>query len=282
MNRSMAMCVALAEHVWNNAFAGGAHQRDAALQSLESTAGIDLGTALRLTMLGEWWGLGMPRVVVSHRLAASFVFTSIAPVDVPDVIAPWSVFMLDVPTRMARDGAGREVASLIAFDLQEGDLRTVGGFVVPENPDHPCSELRVADSVTQLTAQQTESESWRTALSRFLAGTIAELGDHRAACEAARGTVKRDGRGAPQTRTMVLSRAVAVDCREAVSQALGGAEPTRRQGHSQSVQSLVRGHWKRQACGAGLSERRWKHIEPYWRGPDDAPIAVRPHIMKDQ
>ncbi len=29
----------------------------------------------------------------------------------------------------------------------------------------------------------------------------------------------------------------------------------------------------------GQTERRFMHIEPYWRGREDAPIAVRPHIL---
>jgi hypothetical protein len=44
-----------------------------------------------------------------------------------------------------------------------------------------------------------------------------------------------------------------------------------------SVQCLVRGHWKRQPCGHELQDRKWIQIEPYWRGPEDAPIAVRSH-----
>lgn len=282
MNRSAAVSVAIGERVWIDFFAGGSADVGEVCRRLESERGMDTGTSFRLTLFGGWWGLGLPRVVVSHRLAASFVFTSIAPIDVPDVVAPWPIFMLDVPTRMARDGRGHEVSSLLAFDLTEGDMRTVGAFVMPENPDHECHELRVADSVTQLTSAQDDSEPWRTALARYLAGTIAELGDHREACESARGEVKRDGRGAPQTRTMLLSREVAVDCRDAVAKAMAGIEPTRRVGTSPTVQSLVRGHWKKQAFGKNLSERRWKHIEPYWRGPDDAPIAVRPHVLKEQ
>jgi hypothetical protein len=51
-------------------------------------------------------------------------------------------------------------------------------------------------------------------------------------------------------------------------------------GGLQSVQYVVRGHWKNQAHGSGRAERKFIHIEPYWRGPEDAPIAVRPHILK--
>ncbi len=31
---------------------------------------------------------------------------------------------------------------------------------------------------------------------------------------------------------------------------------------------IVRGHWRNQACGVGMSERRVMWIQPYWKGPD--------------
>jgi len=51
-------------------------------------------------------------------------------------------------------------------------------------------------------------------------------------------------------------------------------------GKSPTVQCVVAGHWKMQPCGPGGSERKRIFIEPYWRGPEDAPIAIRPHVLK--
>lgn len=44
-----------------------------------------------------------------------------------------------------------------------------------------------------------------------------------------------------------------------------------------AIQRLVRGHHKRQVVGIGRSGRRVIWIEPYWRGPEDAPILTRPY-----
>lgn len=41
--------------------------------------------------------------------------------------------------------------------------------------------------------------------------------------------------------------------------------------------SASRGHHKRQAHGTGGLLRKWIHVEPYWRGGEDAPIAVKTH-----
>ena len=40
-------------------------------------------------------------------------------------------------------------------------------------------------------------------------------------------------------------------------------------------QSMVAGHWKQVVCGHRGQSRREQWIQPYWRGPEDAPIAVR-------
>lgn len=35
---------------------------------------------------------------------------------------------------------------------------------------------------------------------------------------------------------------------------------------------IVRGHWRNQACGAGMQDRRMIYIAPYVKGPDGAPL----------
>jgi hypothetical protein len=73
-----------------------------------------------------------------------------------------------------------------------------------------------------------------------------------------------------------LLREVKIDCRAAIASYIAGQRRA-----SPSVQTLVRGHFKRAAHGPGRTERRWVQVEPYWRGPEDAPIALRPHRLPD-
>lgn len=75
----------------------------------------------------------------------------------------------------------------------------------------------------------------------------------------------------PPHRVIIVGRPIDIDVREAArSDAASGAHK------SPSVQTLVRGHIKRQVVGAGRSGRKVIWIEPYWRGPKDAPILARP------
>jgi len=46
-----------------------------------------------------------------------------------------------------------------------------------------------------------------------------------------------------------------------------------------NVQVLVSGHHKMQPHGPGNSLRKLIWREPFWRGPEDAPIAIRPHKL---
>lgn len=43
---------------------------------------------------------------------------------------------------------------------------------------------------------------------------------------------------------------------------------------------MVRGHWRNQACGKGLSDRRMKWIYPYIKGPEDAEAWSRVYEVK--
>lgn len=94
-----------------------------------------------------------------------------------------------------------------------------------------------------------------------------EREEHRA--KRASGPNKRDRRGPPRAWVFQFCRGVKCDVRAAVTDYCRGG------GSSPSVQTLVRGHWKNQVCGQARTGRKRIHVEPYWRGPEDAPIAVR-------
>ena len=93
---------------------------------------------------------------------------------------------------------------------------------------------------------------------------------------AASGGNKREKGALPKSWNLELRRDVKVDVRKWVRDyvASGGKSP--------SVQTLVRGHPKRQPYGPrALGLRKWIHIEAFWRGPENAPVVVRGHAMAE-
>lgn len=79
-------------------------------------------------------------------------------------------------------------------------------------------------------------------------------------------------RGPPAHRTILIGRPLAIDVRSAVR-----ADAVSGERSAPSVQTLVRGHLKRQVVGIGRKGRKVVWVEPYWRGPENAPILARPH-----
>jgi len=75
----------------------------------------------------------------------------------------------------------------------------------------------------------------------------------------------------PVSRVYVIGKPVKVDFRMAIREYLKGTL------RSLSVQSLVAGHHKSQPYGPQASLRKWIFVQPYWRGPEEGPVLVRPH-----
>lgn len=55
----------------------------------------------------------------------------------------------------------------------------------------------------------------------------------------------------------------------------GEEERATRAGAAQTKRILVRGHWRSVAHGPKQSLRRWQHIEPYYRGPEEGEKAEK-------
>jgi len=142
------------------------------------------------------------------------------------------------------------------------------GFLSPRDADRPVQGV----------ARESGAK-----LRRFQLCCVLEMMSPRHSSGVAR--IRRRGakkkRGLPKSHTYQISRDVSVDLRERVRQDLGLCSSNKKSsGERPRVQSLVRGHWKRQRYGKGNKLVKYIHIEPYWKGPEDAPIAVRSHILK--
>lgn len=278
---SCELAVALGKSVWGKTLAKGLSVAQTIDAIANGTHGFPqrsddvLGTSpLWMACFALWYDLGLPRVVLGHKHAASLMCTTMHASDVPELVAPWSAFMLDVPGGLIQNLDGAAIDRVLVVDIEDGEReRTACAFVIPSRADVPVTTLLPSDSISELTGENSSGAPYEQLSARLIVGAVAELSSHRPAAESSpRCQRKTDPRGNPVTRTFELRRDVRVDCRPAVASYLTGSRGT-----APTVQVLVRGHWKRQRFGVGRANSEWRQIEPYWRGPEDAPIALRAH-----
>lgn len=82
----------------------------------------------------------------------------------------------------------------------------------------------------------------------------------------------------PEHRVVFVGAPLKIDCRPSITDYIEHGS-SKRKGAPPQVQTLVRGHFRRQVCGVGRRDRKTIWIEPFWRGPEDAPILTRPKAV---
>ncbi|MFO0678510.1 MAG: hypothetical protein U0169_18375 [Polyangiaceae bacterium] len=244
----------------------------------------------------RWAGAGFPQVTLGHKLAASLCSTKIDPETANAARHPWPAYRILVPSGLVDvadplvDGGVMPVDYLDVFDAGKFTHVTASSrssdftfFVAHGTLAKGLVEDRTSPEIlTPLhdTGARLEDAHERAlgSLWRLMVGVALEMSDPaRVKAPKSSSAPADDARSGsePAIATYVLGRTVMIDCRDALRAYLRGM---RRD--APAVQSLVRGHWKRQAFGAKGADRRWIHVEPYWRGPEDAPIALRRHEVR--
>ena len=260
-----------------------------------------------------WARCGFPQVVPSEKLAASLMSTRVPRICVPHLEMPWDTWVVRLaPGQLwfrghgvVEEGSDFSVAreDMAASEIWVFNDWVPGRYAVNGSGDAPHPGAGGKTVYVSLSGS-TWAGGWRSvtewdelaedvpesavdedsrgglealcAAGRLVLGCVAELNGSgvtrgRTGSDSA---PRREKRGIPKAWTFELRRDVNVDCREWVRTATRSHDKSERR--LPSVQTLVRGHWKPK-----LSERlgRLVHVEPYWRGPEDAPIAVRSHVL---
>jgi hypothetical protein len=232
-----------------------------------------------------WLESAFPVVEVGHKLAASLMCTVLPQSCAEDLTPPWRCFSIHVPDGLlpdttdvlmlfAREGTSLQFWSLGTRGLQMSSYPSVAAMIseLGDDPtDWDWNGSFLDDDDRKRACRQT------LLVMRLCIGVLVEMQHPDLQRQHAQGPRHRDGigrHGEPASWVFRPTRAVKVDVRDAVRSFASG------QRHGKlSLQHLVRGHHKRQACGPSGSERKWIHIEPYWRGDEDAPIAQRQHVL---
>lgn len=271
-------------------------------------------TAASFGSAGVWCANGFPAIEMGHKTAAALMSTA-----APDELrVPWSCFLLYLPTgllQMPCDKGEHDYLSHVLMCYGARVSRFVGDAEIPDACQlrlvsvgglgfsvhssyselrHESPSLRMASAdadASALAFDDLEMESDRSRVShmkrllrcvvRFVANTCALMAEPTNVQRVGKGHAApafgvHSGAVAPIAKTQLfrIGRPVVVDCRDSVRDYIAGRRSALR-----SVRWLVRGHWTHQAHGPEHSLRRLQWIEPYWKGADDAPINVRPHIL---
>jgi hypothetical protein len=237
----------------------------------------------------EWHRLAWPTVTMGHRYAAALLSTA-APEW--EIRSPWSHFLIMVPDHLIelvnRDGESDSVGRVLVMS-SHGDRWTWLALaerceysMIGTTTDHMRRGEREvphpwAEPFGHLPTT-TQDERAVVLIDRLVLNACAVLtGDPSQVRPVGkrRPAGPHAGAAALGGGTYELRRDVRVDCRAAVRDYLLGARRT-----APAVRWIVRGHWRQQPHGADRALRRSQWIEPFWKGADDAPVAMRAHDLR--
>jgi len=241
----------------------------------------------------SWVSCSFPTVEVGHKLAASLASTVLSEELINQVASPWPCFMIRVPAGVLGVGECWEIIDTTYLGEKHAKVRTLtcvntggaSGCVAASGVHPSVSDLLTESNLLNNPGDVIPNldlprlERIYLLMNRIVCGVLVEMDSpekKRAISKGPKYASGLDRHGLPANWNFKLTRPVKVDVREAVRDYVDG---TRR--GKLSLQHLVRGHHKMQRCGQGGSERKWIHVEPYWRGPEDAPIALRSHTLGD-
>jgi|SRR5271157_81318 len=265
----------------------------------------DQASRTLLMSAGRWADQAFPQIVVGHKYAAALAATVVRdPHVIAHIMPPFKAFLIDVPPGLfpiaAYDAEMQplpgEFNSIIRILVRYGQIRIPDPSEIAWNlsifTDGYVNLWRIQDTAQLISEEvrQLGSNDERDVLpvgdvdsrsmllaARLVLNVCLAFSDPdnvkpmgRAKTSAGR---PKGSRIEPKLRVFQLGKPISVDVRQEIQDfAMHGSS------RAPSVQSLVRGHWK-PLLGARLGRPVW--IEPYWRGPEDAPILVRPKTFKE-
>lgn len=247
----------------------------------------------------RWYDQGLPTVQMGHKYAAALMASCVSPESVSEgVRAPWKAFVIEMPDRLLstlnpQSGKLEDITHVLVHRLVRSDGQKTWNHIAYTTGTvnlwkHGASTRDLVDEGVKDTQEwstysfglETDDRDQRVNLliSRLIVGVCLAMSSPTAAKKVGKGhrqdLRQREAGAEPMVRVFQLGKPLNLDCRPALSDYVEGHKTTKL-----SVQLLVRGHWKRQPYGPKASLRKWMWREPYWRGPEDAPILQRPHVM---
>lgn len=242
-----------------------------------------------------WYEHGMPVIELGHKLAASLLLTRVPDDVLKTVKLPFKSFRIVLPDGLLsfEEGAVKHIkvgdhvapddkdktrdpvmTTALAVRAERGGSYSIGADVytmlsttdVTADPEHPVLEADklklpmvarlIASVCLYMTGDRDEFPYKKMGKGHGWKGHAREPGP-------------------PTQRIYRLTREVKHNFKELVRDVCEGRST------KQTVQYVVTGHWRNQACGPKLAQHKRIFIEPYWKGPRDAPIAQRAHKLEE-
>lgn len=265
------------------------HEHEPVLADLLSR----LPTDQIITVWSTYWAdVGFPAFQLGHKYAAALLATSCGKVD--DIREPFKAFLIEIPPGLISFGsrAGEsQVMNIIVLRRKDKDGKELWTWAALTDTtaalwDNATMEMMTSDE--HVTSKLNESDPFAEdildsdkrvviLIRRLILNTCLAVSspDNLKPVGKAKHVSVSEARSCkePIVRTFQVGKPITLDCRQAVRDYIEG----KKRG-SINVQVLVAGHWRRQAYGVGREQRKWIHIEPYWKGSEEAPILVRPHV----
>lgn len=254
----------------------------------------DTGTMFVLS--ASWANHGYRRLTCSHKLAAAMMCTSISPDVMDSIQLPWPCFAIDIPRGLLYVTGGKSkkpeevIFAIIRYGyMGHGQSKRYSHMLFANDPvgtnlygswDSVSETTRDAWSKRQgddpnlclACFEKTTLDDKATRLLWRLAIGLVVLSQNKAMVKPSKkalGPFNRREPGPPMIRSYEIRGTTTTDCRQAVQDYMLHTNKS-----PMTVQTLVSGHYRNQPYGQGHSLRKIIWIEPFWRGPEDAPVSV--------
>ena len=305
---SSEQLVQMAKNTWSISYAHTSNDAEAIKKMVEfaqtQSTNVAVGmlsllvvpdSQLLLQLLALWYDQGLPKIVMGHRYCAALMCTSVAKEASHLIKPPWRSFMIELPDGMlhtdnSRTGGRAKLTRVLVgvfttllneeswnwtvFSDAGVNLWT-HGVSAPHLADDGSVNEGLWDNVTFNEGLTEEDSKIRSLIGRLVQGVclaMSQPGNSRPVGKGSHGKVfNHRGSAEPTCRVFKLGTDLKVDCRQNIKDYLSGDRKT----GPVSVQTMVRGHWKMQPYGPRSELRRLIWLEPFWRGPEDAPILSR-------
>lgn len=253
------------------------------------------GPTLAMHLIAGCLHNGLPVIEVSHGLASSFMLSKAPASVLMDMKRPFDNFTIKVPNGLLLDNGGGEIKEIIfgKYITRESRLKTHDsvGFTTLSSSGSGLWNLQSNNAILLSDDQKNSSlpdvsgvldfeldtydGRLLSMIRRLITGVCLYLeggNSEHTVKHITGGRNIRDNRfGPPEDRIIRLTRPVERVFSEEVREYIAG------NGKKINLQYMVMGHWRNQACGVGLKDRKRIFIEAHWKGPEAGAIASRSH-----